>query len=372
MEERGRGVFLSAGEPSGDLHGAELAAELLRRDPSLRLYGLGGERMAAAGVHLLAGLDRLAVMGISEVIRRLPYFLRLRHRVRRFLARQGIDLFLPIDYPEFNLPMARFARERRIAVLYYIAPQVWAWRESRARRLAQACDLVCAVLPFEPGLLARHGAEVRFVGHPLLDRADLAVPRRPSREADERPVLALFPGSRPQEVERILPAFAEAARRVVTLRPEVETVVARAPAVPERLYAPAPGPLVGTEEALRGATAALAKSGTVTLQLALAGVPMVVGYRMNPFSYRVARRLVRVNHIALVNLVAGRRLVPELVQDAMTPEALGQRVLPLLDLQAPERRRVVAGLAEVRGRLGRPGCASRVAEYGLGLLRDRR
>lgn len=370
MEERGRGVFLSAGEPSGDLHGAALAAELRRRDPSLRLYGLGGARMAAAGVRLLAGLDRLAVMGISEVARRLPYFLRLRSRVRRFLARQGIDLFVPIDYPDFNLPMARFARKRGIAVLYYIAPQVWAWREPRARRLAEACDLVCAVLPFEPQLLARHGAEVRFVGHPLLDRAPRDV--RPAPRDDGRPVLALFPGSRPHEVERMLPAFAAAAHRIAALRPEVETLVARAPAVPQRLYAPAPGPLVAAEEAWLRATAALAKSGTVTLQLALAGVPMVVGYRMSPLSYRIARRLVRVDHIALVNLVAERRLVPELVQDAMTPEALAEGVLPLLDPEASERRTAVTGLAEVRARLGRPGCASRVAEYGLRLLRDRR
>lgn len=381
---RGRTVFLSAGEASGDLHGAALATELLRADPALRLVGLGGPRMAGAGVHLLAGLDELAVMGVAEVIRRLPGLLALRRRVRRELARRGaVDLFVPIDFPEFNLSLAASAHTAGVPVLYYIVPQVWAWREGRARRLARACDLACAVLPFEEELLRRHGVNVRFVGHPLLDgeaasreggeaaRSAGGRSGRGGTRAGGAPVLALFPGSRRHEIGRMLPPFAAAARSVRERRPATDVLVAAAPGIPREAYGEVPGPLVPAEEALASATAALTKSGTVTLQLALAGVPMVVGHRLSPVTYRVARRLVRVDHIALANLVVDRRVVPELIQGTVTPDALTKAVLPLLEPGNPERRRVRQGLRAVRRRLGKPGAARRVARLALSLLAGR-
>lgn len=360
-----RTVFLSAGESSGDQHGAALARALLRRDPELRLVGLGGRRMEEAGVRRLAGLDRLAVMGFAEVVRRLPFFFRLRRRVWRLLDEQPPDLVVPIDYPGFNLPLAERAADRGIPVLYYIAPQVWAWREGRARRLARACELVCVILPFEEELLRRHGARARFVGHPLLDAEEGSA----GEAGGGRPrVLGLFPGSRAQEVARILPPFLAAADRIRDRHPDVQVRVARAPEVGDDLYRSVPAEaLRPVEEVLSRADVALTKSGTITLQLALAGVPMVVGYRMNPITFRIARRLVGVEHIALANLVAGRRVVPELVQDAMTPEALSARALPLLE-DGRERDEVRRGLAEVRARLGEPGCAERVAEHALELM----
>ncbi len=356
-----------------------MARALLRRDPALRLVGLGGPRMAAAGVRLLASLDELAVMGFAEVVRRLPFFLRLRRRIWRHLEREPPDLVLPIDYPGFNLPLAERGRALGIPVLYYIAPQVWAWREGRARRLADACDLVCIVLPFEEALLSRYGARVRFVGHPLLDEAEAmdaggpggAGPRRADGRGtgDRGPVLGLFPGSRAQEVERMLPPFLAAAGRIRAARPEVRLRVARAADLEAGLYAAVPpAVLVPAGTAIQEADAALTKSGTITLELALAGVPMVVAYRMHPVTFRIARRLVGVEHIALANLVAGRRVVPELVQDGATPAALAERALPLLDPGSPERAEARRGLAAVRERLGDPGCAERVAEYALGLL----
>ncbi len=382
-----RTVFLSAGESSGDLHGAALARALLRRDPELRLVGLGGRRMEEAGVRRLAGLEQLAVMGFAEVVRRLPFFFRLRRRVWRFLEEQPPDLVVPIDYPGFNLPLAEQASARGIRVLYYIAPQVWAWREGRARRLARACELVCVILPFEEELLKRYGARARFVGHPLLDANEetsdgsgqgSGEPEGASGSGDEvpggtqrtlPPVLGLFPGSRAQEVARILPPFLDAADRIRNRLPHVRVRVARAPEVEEALYRRVPTEeLLPVDQVLRQADAALTKSGTVTLQLALAGVPMVVAYRMNPITFRIARRLVGVKHIALANLVAGRRVVPELVQDEMTPEALSTQALPLLEEGNPEREAVRRGLTEVRERLGEPGCAERVAEHALELM----
>jgi len=348
------------------MHGASLARALLSRDPTLRLYGIGGSRMAAAGVELLADLDDLAVMGLVEIARSLPHIIRLRRRVRQFLLERKVELLIPIDFPGFNLPLAAFARRHDTRVLYYIAPQVWAWRRHRAHQLAAATDRVCVILPFEERMLAGYGVDAHFVGHPLLD--DDGSESRPIEADGGKGTLGLFPGSRRQEVERILPVFLAAAERVAEARPGTEIVVARGPDLPVGLYDRSPYPLLTAEEAIGESRAALTKSGTITLQLALAGVPMLVGYRMHPLTYRIARRLVRVSHIALVNLVAETPLVCELIQGALTPEELATRVLPLLDPESPERNDLVTGLAEVRTRLGQPGCASRVARHALDLL----
>jgi lipid-A-disaccharide synthase len=369
-------IFLSAGEPSGDLHGAGLARELRRRIPSARLIGLGGPRMAAEGVELLAGLDELAVMGFFEVLSRLPYFFRLRSRVFRALREERVDLVVPIDYPGFNLRLAHRARRDGIRVLYYIAPQVWAWHASRARLLARDTDRIAVILPFEEEFLREAGATAEFVGHPLLDLdpppVDPVEWARGHGLDPARPILALFPGSRAQEVRRHLDIFAEAAERVVLSRPEVQPVIGVSGDVDPALYGSARWPRVpATEGILRHATAALVKSGTSTLEAAIETTPLVVAYRMNPLSYRMARRLVRVPHIALANLVAERRVAPEFVQDQATPESLARALLPLLDLESYERGAMVSGLAEVRAKLGSGGAARRVARMADELLEAR-
>jgi len=361
------GVFIAAGEPSGDLHGAELARELKRQVPGIRLFGLGGSRMQAEGVELLADLDRLAVLGFAEVVRHLPDLASLRREARRFLLDRRIDLLVPIDYPGFNLPLARFARRSGIRVLYYIAPQVWAWHESRADRLAEDADLVCVVLPFEEERLRRWGVRTRFVGHPLLDR-------QPARDEVDHstPRLAIFPGSRAQEVRRLLPVFLSAAHQLREDDPRLELLVARARDLPREAYdSLGRARLVEAEVALAMPTAAITKSGTITLQLALAAVPMVVGYRVNPVTYAIARRLVRVDHIALVNLVAEERLVPEFIQRDATPEAIAEATRPLLRIGSPERVRQQSGLERGVGRLGSPGAAGRVADACVRLLIER-
>lgn len=355
-------VFLSAGESSGDRHAGAVARELRDRVPGISLIGLGGPSMEDAGVELLAGLDELAVMGFVEVARRIRFFRRLRSLVLRTLAARDVRLLIPVDYPGFNLSLARAAHDRDIPVLWFIAPQVWAWREGRARTLARVCDRVLTVLPFEAPLLAAHGVDARFVGHPLLDEAAVA-PVAPAA-----PCLGLFPGSRAQEVERILPVFAETARRVTARTPGLRVLVARPPHLPERLYAPHGIPAAASPDVLGSATAALAKSGTITLELALAGIPMAVGYRMGPFTFALARRVVRVPSIALPNLVAGRPIVPERLQDELTADALAEEIRPLLDPDSPGRRTMLADLEGVRVRLGEPGCASRVAGHAVELL----
>jgi lipid-A-disaccharide synthase len=375
MDGDGRGptVLLLAGEPSGDLHAARLAGALSSGFPGVRLVGLGGPRMAEAGVELLAGLDQLAVMGFVEVLAHLPFFWRLHRRLERLLESGTVDLVVPVDYPGLNLRIARVAHRLGVPVLYYISPQVWAWKPKRARQLARDADHVAVILPFEASLLERAGARVTFVGHPLLEE-DPEVPERAAfaRAAGldpERPILALFPGSRPQEVQRHLELFLRTAREVRRECPDLQVAVARASSIPEERYRTVDAALVSDTRALLAhARAALVKSGTTTLEAALAGTPFVTVYRTHPVTFALARRLVRVEHIALANLVAGERLVPEVLQGDATPERLTRELLPLL-ADGPARTRVVRGLAGVRAALGAPGAAERVAALAAGLLR---
>ena len=359
-------ILISAGEPSGDLHGAGVARALRRRWPDARLYGFGGTQMRAAGVELIAHVDELAVMGFAEVARHLPFFIGLLRDVRQRLDAEPPDLVIPIDYPGFNLRLARMARDRGVPVLYYIAPQVWAWHRSRMRELAANTDRLAVILPFEEALFREHGATAAFVGHPLLDLPDDI----PAREAfcaslgidAGKPILALFPGSRAQEVRRHLALFESAAERVRRARPDVQPVIAVGDAVPAELYARAGAARTHESRALlQHAAAALVKSGTTTLQAAVAGTPMVIAYQMHPLSYAIARRVVEVPHVGLVNLVAGERLAPEFIQDEATPSALADALLPLLS-EGPERARTVARLERVRAALQAPAGAGDAAE----------
>lgn len=331
--------------------------------------------MAAEGVELLAGVEELAVMGFAEVLSRLPFFLRLRRRVFAALERERVDLVIPIDYPGFNLRLARRARELRIPVLYYVAPQVWAWHASRAADLARDADEIAAILPFEEEFLRSRGANARFVGHPLLDVPPPPTPRDDWLRAQgldpARPVLALFPGSRAQEIHRHLELFSATAREVVRRRPEVQPAIGAAPGLDPLRLAAGGWPVVEDSRALlHHATAALVKSGTTTLEAALAHTPFVVAYRMNRLSFELARRMVRVPHIALANLVADERLAPEFVQHEATERALADALLPLLE-DGEHRQRMLRGFQRVREVLGGGGAAARVADAAAALLEGR-
>jgi lipid-A-disaccharide synthase len=368
-------ILISAGEPSGDLHGAALARALRKRWPDAELYGFGGDLMRAEGVDLWAHADQMAVMGFFEVAKHLPYFLGLLGRVKAHIESTPPDLVIPIDYPGFNLRLARYARQNRTPVLYYIAPQVWAWHRSRMAELARNADHLAVVLPFEEELFRNAGATVSFVGHPLLD----AAPSSSIREEfcarigvdATRPILAVLPGSRAQEVRSHMDLFNAAAARVQQDLPDVIPVIAQAPGIrDEQLDTPFPRTRE-TRELLEHAHAALTKSGTSTLECALAITPMVIAYRMHPLTYRIAKRVVDVEHIGLVNLIAGERLVPEFVQDEAQPAALARALIPLIR-EGPARERMLGDLHRVRARLAttdtRPA-AEHVADIAESLMR---
>lgn len=366
-------MLLLAGEVSGDVYGAGLAAALRRRHPEVSIAGIGGPMMRAAGVNLLAGLDRLAVMGFAEVLPRLPYFWWLERRLTRLVEAGDVRLVVLVDYPGFNLRIARVAHRRGVPVLYYVAPQVWAWRSERTKTIARVADRVAAILPFEVDFLTAHGANATFVGHPLLDAEVDPVPDRTTYCArwgldERRPILALLPGSRHQELRRHLGLFAEAARRVVAERPDVAPVIARAPGLPAGACEGEGLPVVDDARALLShARAALVKSGTGTLEAALLRTPMVVAYRTSGLTWAMARRLVRVPHVALPNLIAGARVVPELLQEDATPAGLAREVMTLLD-DGESRVAQLRAFESVRASLGSAGVAERVADLAVELL----
>jgi lipid-A-disaccharide synthase len=359
-------VLIVAAEASADLHGAGFVRALRARRPDVRVIGVGGARLAAEGVEILARSESFAVMGFTETFAHVAKHAELFFELRARLRSGAISLLVLLDYPEFNMMLAGAAKSAGVPVLYYITPQAWAWREGRLRRLGEHVTRAACILPFEEPLLRKHGVNATFVGHPLLDR----ITRLPSREearADigvpaDATLLAIFPGSRAHEVERHLDAAVGAARILETQTPGLRVVLAVAPTI-DMKESDVPYPLVrgASLTVLRAADAALCKSGTTTLEAAVAGCPLVVVYKLSTVSYAIAKMLVRVETIGLVNLIAGKKIAPELVQDDFTADAAAKALAPLLDHASNERRMMVEELAKVRAALGTPGAAERVA-----------
>ena len=364
-------IFVSAGEPSGDLHGAGVVQALRARHPDATIEALGGPRMAAAGAQIRYPMEGLAAFGLVEVVTKLRAHLRLLRALRADFRSHRYDLVILIDYPGFHVRVAEAAREAGTKVLYYIAPQLWAWRPGRARRFASAVDRLAVVLPFEQRFFGGLGLRSDYVGHPLVDRGVWPTRSEARARLDVPPdsrVLGIFPGSRQQEISRLWRPFRDAARRLLDEGRCDRVLVA---GTPSGEY-PDPGPLT----ILRGdpipvfaaADAALAKSGTTTLEAALADVPMVVAYKVHPLTWLMFQRLRTVEWVSLVNLVAEREVVPEMLQEQAEAGPLADALRPLLDPRDPVTVAQREGLALVRQRLGAPGATTRVVALADELL----
>ncbi|HJQ20181.1 MAG TPA: lipid-A-disaccharide synthase [Gemmatimonadaceae bacterium] len=362
-----REILFVVGEPSGDLHASNVARELAGRGAPFALRGIGGDLMQEAGVALDEHIRELAVLGFVEVIRHIPRHWRMLRDLKVRLGSGNVALVILVDYPGFNLQVAEAAAVAGVPVLYYIVPQVWAWGAGRLEKMARWLTKAAVILPFEEALFRQHGIDATFVGHPLLDRAVTMPSRDDARArlglATDKRVLALFPGSRAQEIDRHLDAFVETAQLLRADDPSLQVVVSAAPHVRiDRARCPFPTFTSSSLDILRAADAAMCKSGTTTLEASVAGCPHVVAYRTNPLTYFAARRLVTIPRIGLVNVVAGREVAREFVQDALMPANVAAALRPLLDATSAQRTRMVRDLAEVKAMLGAPGAARRVAD----------
>jgi lipid-A-disaccharide synthase len=360
-----RKVVFVAGEASGDLHAAGVASSLRRIRPDLDLAAVGGPRLAEQGVELIHRDNQLGVMGFLEVLKHVPRHFLLLRRLRAMLESGEVAVLVLIDYPGFNMKVAAAAKSAGVPVLYYVTPQVWAWGAGRLPKLARLITKAAVILPFEEPLLRGYGIDATFVGHPLLDRSVNMPTRQEAREAlgldQNARVLALFPGSRQQEIDRHIDDFVAAAKELQRRVPGLEVIVSVAPTVALD-SARCPFRLVHSASltVLRAADAGLCKSGTTTLEASIADCPLIVAYRTGRISFALARRLVKVPNIGLVNVVAGREVAREFIQDDIVPAKMADALAKLL-VDGPERRAVLAGLAEVRSKLGTPGAANRVA-----------
>jgi lipid-A-disaccharide synthase len=372
-------VLIVAGEASADLHGSNLVRAIKRLDPTIGFYGIGGKQMEEAGVKILIPASDMAVVGLTEVFSKLPKIAKARRTLKNLLKNRPPDLLIPIDYPGFNIHLAGLAKRYKVPVLYYISPQVWAWRTGRVKKIAKRVDRMAVILPFEERFYRERGVDVEYVGHPLLD----SLPQHLDRNEITRkmglenayPVLGLLPGSRNEEIGNHLPVMIEAVEILSSHYPHLRGLVPVAPTIPTELVqsflkqssAEISISQSSTYDTLTVCDLALVASGTATVETAILGVPMVLVYRASTITYWVGKRVVKVPFLGLVNLVAGEQVIPELIQDDVTPDRLAQEAFEILE-GGQKRENMIEKLRMVKERLGRGGASERTARIVIDIL----
>jgi lipid-A-disaccharide synthase len=376
-------VMVSCGEASGDLYAGALLRELRQIDPTVRMFGFGGEQFAAAGGELIDDYRGHTVTGLAEVLLQLPRTYALYRKLVAAARARRPDVFVAIDFPDFNFKLGQALHAMGVPVVYYISPQLWAWRSGRLQTMKRFVDRVLPIFPFEEKLYRDAGIPVEFVGHPLIDLAKATEPRatflRAQGLAPDAPTVALLPGSRPNELRAILPDLMAAATRIREQVPDAQFVLARAPHLSDALLTPASAsqarlPLAIIEgradDVLAASDVVLTASGTATIQTALHERPMVIVYRLSSLTYAIGRPFVKIDTFGMVNLVAGRRIVPELIQDGFTPESAAREVVRVLQ-DGAYRAEMSDAIRDVKHKLGGPGASRRAAEAVLRVAQRR-
>ena len=373
-------ILISAGEASGDLHAGAVTRAIKQLNPTAEVFGMGGDCLRQAGGEVLFDIKDHSVMGFVEVLKKLPDIWKLRSAFIDLMEQRKPDVLLTIDYPGFNMRLARLAKERGIKVVSFIAPSAWAWRPSRAAGVVKVVDKIASIFPFEYDLYKSYGADIEFVGHPLVDTVKPVLPRKEAErlagKRDGHPLILLMPGSREMEIQRLLPDMLAAAKILKQKRPDVDFAMPKAVTIAREMLE---GPVnqAGLDiklteghnyDVMSVADFAIATSGTVTLEAALCGLGCAILYKASPVSFWIAKRVVEIPNIGLPNIVAGRLIEPELLQDDCTPEKIAAATLELLERE--RYAQLQRDLREVKEKLGEPGAVKRVAELVLRMARQ--
>jgi lipid-A-disaccharide synthase len=366
-----------AGEASGDLHGSRLITAIQKRDNTLFFCGIGGQALKAAGVEILVDASALSVVGITETFSKIPNLLKGLTVAKKTLKKLLPDLLILIDFPDFNLNVAAFAKKLGIPVLYYISPQIWAWRPGRVKKIARLVDHMAVILPFEEDFYRKHAIPVTFVGHPLLDTNLDYEKKAFQKPKNDISVIGLCPGSRDREIARHLPIMLDAAQILFKRIRKVKFIISLAPDVKRKTVEEIVNKHKGAahlemvsgnvKKIFEKSKIVIAVSGTVTLESAISGTPMVIIYKVSPISYWLGRAMIQVKHIGLVNLITGKKIVPELLQDQASPTRIAETVFHMLD-DASGLERLRHELLNVKDSLGGPGASQRVADIAIGML----
>jgi lipid-A-disaccharide synthase len=372
-------VMIIAGEASGDLHGSRLVTAMRKRDNALFFCGIGGQALKNAGVEILVDASELSVVGITEAFSKIPDLLKGLAVAKKTLKRLLPDLLILIDFPDFNLNVAALAKKLGIRVLYYISPQIWAWRPGRVKKIGKLVDHMAVILPFEEGFYRKHEIPVTFVGHPLLD-SNFDYKKKAFENPDsDISVIGLLPGSRDREIARHLPIMLGAAQILFKRIKHVKFIISLAPGAKRKTVEEIVNKhkVAADLEIISGnvkkiferSRIVVAVSGTVTLESAISGTPMVIIYKVSPISYWLGRTMIQVKHIGLVNLITGKKIVPELLQDQASPIRIAETVFNMLD-DASGLEKLKYELMQVKDALGGPGASQRVADIAIGMLYD--